>query len=210
MPRQSSRASTSAPQRAAPAPSYGRAAPKPAAAPAAAQQAPPPAAAPAAAPPAVAPSGGGMMSGLMGSMMSGMAAGTGMAVANRAVDAVMGPRQTEVVHRQEGAPAAPAATSQPVCQFQQEQLMQCMKSSSDASACQSYMDALKACQQAQWGDSMSHPRISCWKRAGDLVASSAAWELLSYFREPWVSRKDFMAWKTAQRSQGRKKGSSWQ
>ena len=27
-----------------------------------------------------------------------------------------------------------------------------------------------------------------------------------YFREPWVSRKDFMAWKTAQRSQGRKKG----
>ena len=149
MPRQSSRASTSAPQRAVPAPSYGRAAPKPAAAPAAAQQAPPPAAAPAAAPPAVAPSGGGMMSGLMGSMMSGMAAGTGMAVANRAVDAVMGPRQTEVVHRQEGAPAAPAATSQPVCQFQQEQLMQCMKSSSDASACQSYMDALKACQQGQ-------------------------------------------------------------
>merc|ERR1719218_138634 len=47
-----------------------------------------------------------MMSGLMGSMMSGMAMGTGMAVANRAVDAVMGPRQTEVVHRHEGAPAA--------------------------------------------------------------------------------------------------------
>lgn len=90
-----------------------------------------------------------MMSGLMGSMMSGMATGTGMAVANRAVDAVMGPRQTEVVHRHEGAPAAPAASSQPVCQFQQDQLTQCMKSSSDASACQSFMDALKACQQGQ-------------------------------------------------------------
>jgi hypothetical protein len=88
------------------------------------------------------------MSGLMGSMMSGMAAGTGMAVANRAVDAVMGPRQTAVVHRQEGAPA-PAARSQPVCQFQQDQLTQCMKSSSEASACQSFMDALKACQQGQ-------------------------------------------------------------
>ena len=87
------------------------------------------------------------MSGLMGSMASGMAAGTGMAIANRAVDAVMGPRQTEVVHRHEGAP--PAATSQPQCQFQQDQLAQCMKSSSDASSCQSFMDALKACQQSQ-------------------------------------------------------------
>ena len=146
MPRQSSRTSSSAPQRAAPAPSHGRAAPAPAAAPA--QQAPPPAAAPAAAPPAVAPSSGGMFSGLMGSMMSGVATGTGMAVANRAVDAVMGPRQTEVVHRHEGAPA-PAASSQPACQFQQDQLTQCMKSSSDASSCQSFMDALKACQQGQ-------------------------------------------------------------
>lgn len=39
------------------------------------------------------------MSGLMGSMASGMATGVGMSVANRAVDAVMGPRQTEVVHK---------------------------------------------------------------------------------------------------------------
>lgn len=88
-----------------------------------------------------------MMSGLMGSMASGMAMGTGMAVANRAVDAVMGPRQTEVVHRHEGAPAAAPASG--VCQFQQDQLNQCMRSSSDASACQQYMDALKQCQQGQ-------------------------------------------------------------
>ena len=87
------------------------------------------------------------MSGLMGSMMSGMATGTGMAVANRAVDAVMGPRQTEVVHRHEGAPAAAAAA--PTCQFQQDQLDQCMKSSSNVASCQSFMDALKACQQGQ-------------------------------------------------------------
>ena len=147
MPRQSSRTSSSAPQRAAPPPSHGRAAPAPAAtqAPPPAQHAPAPA--PAAAAPAAAPAaGGGMMSGLMGSMMSGMATGTGMAVANRAVDAVMGPRQTEVVHRHEGAPAATAA---PTCQFQQDQLEQCMKSSGNAASCQSYMDALKACQQGQ-------------------------------------------------------------
>ena len=90
--------------------------------------------------------GGGMMSGLMGSMASGMAMGTGMAVANRAVDAVMGPRQTEVVHRHDGAPAAAPAAGK--CQFQQDQLNQCMQSSSDATACQSYSDALKQCQSA--------------------------------------------------------------
>merc|ERR1712232_156653 len=104
----------------------------------------------AAAPPAATGGGGGMMSGLMGSMASGMAMGTGMAVANRAVDAVMGPRQTEVVHRHEGAPAAPAAA--PVggmCQVQQDQLTQCMQSNSDPSACQFYLDALKTCQQAR-------------------------------------------------------------
>mmetsp|Transcript_3412 Transcript_3412/g.10447 ORF Transcript_3412/g.10447 Transcript_3412/m.10447 type:complete len:89 (+) Transcript_3412:1556-1822(+) len=86
-----------------------------------------------------------MMSGLMGSMMSGMATGVGMSVANRAVDAVMGPRQTEVVHRHEGG--APAAAAAGACQVQQDQLTQCMKSASDASQCQFYLDALKACQQ---------------------------------------------------------------
>merc|ERR1712217_887745 len=101
-------------------------------------------AAPAAAPPAVAGGGGGMMSGMGGSMASGMAMGTGMAVANRAVDAVMGPRQTEVVHRHEGGQAAPAGGA--MCQMQEDQLSQCMKSSADASSCQFYVDALKACQ----------------------------------------------------------------
>ena len=85
------------------------------------------------------------MSGLMGSMASGMAAGVGMSVANRAVDAVMGPRQTEVVHRHEGAPAAIPAGGK--CSMQQEQLTQCMQTSSDAASCQFYLDALKACQQ---------------------------------------------------------------
>merc|ERR1712217_860952 len=104
--------------------------------------APPPAAAAPAPSPAPA-GGGGMLSGLMGSMASGMAMGTGMAVANRAVDAVMGPRQTEVVHRHDGAPAACPAK----CQIQQDQLNQCMQNAGDASQCQFYLDALKSCQQ---------------------------------------------------------------
>merc|ERR1712137_401975 len=86
--------------------------------------APPPAAAPVAAPPAAAPAGGGMMSGMMGAMATGMATGVGMSVANRAVDSMLGPRQTEVVHRHEGAPAAPVAGK---CQAQQDQLSQCMQ-----------------------------------------------------------------------------------
>merc|ERR1712048_548180 len=120
----------SAPQRSAPA-----AAPPP---PAAAAPAPPPAAAPAS-------SGGGMLSGLMGSMASGMAMGTGMSIANRAVDAVMGPRQTEVVHRHEDSPAPTTAGR---CQIQQDQLNKCMQNG-DALACQFYLDALKTCQQQQ-------------------------------------------------------------
>merc|ERR1719456_2044098 len=83
----------------------------------------------------------------MGSMASGMATGVGMSMASRAVDAVMGPRQTEVVHRHEGAPAA-AAPAAGRCQMQQDQLSQCMTSHPDASACQFYLDALKACQQS--------------------------------------------------------------
>lgn len=76
--------------------------------------APPPAAPMSAPPPAAAPQagGGGMMSGIMGGIVQGMAFGTGSAVANRAVDAVMGPRQVEHVHSG-GAPAGDEASSCP-------------------------------------------------------------------------------------------------
>jgi hypothetical protein len=47
--------------------------------------------------------------GLMGSVVTGMAMGTGSAVAHRAVDSMMGPRQVEHVHA--GAPAAAPASS---------------------------------------------------------------------------------------------------
>ena len=49
-----------------------------------------------------------MRAGLMGSVATGMAFGTGSAVANRAVDSIMGPRQVEHVHTPAPA-AAPAA-----------------------------------------------------------------------------------------------------
>jgi hypothetical protein len=60
--------------------------------------APPPAMAPMGAQAPAMGGGGGLMGGLMGTVVQGMAFGTGSAVANRAVDAVMGPRQVEHVH----------------------------------------------------------------------------------------------------------------
>merc|ERR1712194_406081 len=96
--------------------------------------------------------GGGLVSGMMGSMASGMAMGTGMAVANRAVDAVMGPRQTEVVHRNEGAPAAaagaPSAASDK-CMNEKSWMDQCLQQSNgDIQNCNYYADLLRQCQAA--------------------------------------------------------------
>lgn len=113
---------------------------------------------PAAAPPAP-QQGGGMVSNLAGSVVSGIGTGVGFSVANRAVDAVMGPRQTEVVHTHQPAPpaappaVAPAAvvggaSSQQVnsCKSQLDDLNQCLARHSDASLCQPHFESLKMCQ----------------------------------------------------------------
>lgn len=89
-----------------------------------------------------------MMSGLMGSVATGMAMGTGMAVANRAVDSVMGPRQTEVVHKQEGGAAAAPPAGPEKCADERSWVKQCMDQSNDQANCQYYVDLLKQCQVA--------------------------------------------------------------
>ncbi len=71
-----------------------------------------------------------MMSGLAGSVMSGMATGVGMSIASRAVDAVMGPRETVVVHKQEAAD----------CSKFEELLKNC------SFDCQPYVDSLNQCR----------------------------------------------------------------
>ena len=79
-------------------------------------------------------------------------------MANRAVDAVIGPRQVEMVHRTEDAgvpqqPAnsmtAPVANAASVCQIQQEQLNQCLSQAGDMTHCAYYFDMLKQCQQGR-------------------------------------------------------------
>lgn len=114
--------------------------------------APAPVAAPPAPPPMTAPSGGGgFVSNMMGNVASGMASGVGFGVAQRAVDAVMGPRSVEVVHSNAPVTAAQApAMQQPAlqksCASYQEELNQCMARHTDITLCQNYLDNLKACQ----------------------------------------------------------------
>merc|ERR1719473_1477760 len=83
--------------------------------------------------------------GLMGSMMSGMATGMGFSMANRAVDAVVGPRQMEVVHTNE-QPAPQAPQSQSMCQYEKDMFSQCLQSASSADQCDASFQLLKQCQ----------------------------------------------------------------
>ena len=89
---------------------------------------------------------------LASNIVGGMASGVGFSMASRAVDAVVGPRQMEMVHRTDEAPgAAPMETQQArsnVCQIQQEHLNECLGQAGDMSHCSYYFDMLKQCQQA--------------------------------------------------------------
>lgn len=93
-----------------------------------------------------------MFSGLMGAVVTGAAMGTGSAIANRAVDSLMGPRT--VVHEHQGAPAAapaaPVAVSggSDACSEHVRAFTDCMsRSSGDVNACEFYMNQMKACQR---------------------------------------------------------------
>jgi len=170
------RSAPAAPARAqAPPPSHSVAprAPAPMAAPAhapAATHAPaahaPVAAAPAAShPPAVthqapppAPAGGmfGGGGGIMGTIVSGMAFGTGSAVAHKAVDSISGAfsgggsaSEAPVQHAAEtvAAPRMPVYAGAS-CSNYQKDLYQCLnENNNSASACQFYFDQLKSCNE---------------------------------------------------------------
>ena len=77
----------------------------------------------------------------MGSVVSGMATGAGMGMGQRAIDAVMGPRQVEHVHS-EGAPAAAPVK----CQLEMDTLNQCLQQRESA-YCQAQMEMLQQCQK---------------------------------------------------------------
>mmetsp|Transcript_54622 Transcript_54622/g.173516 ORF Transcript_54622/g.173516 Transcript_54622/m.173516 type:complete len:80 (-) Transcript_54622:89-328(-) len=77
-----------------------------------------------------------------------MAMGTGSAIAHRAVDSVMGPREVNHVHSGEPAGAAPAPMAAgDACSMQNKTFMDCLSANQgNMNACQFYFDSLKQCQ----------------------------------------------------------------
>ncbi|KAE9346951.1 hypothetical protein PR003_g7184 [Phytophthora rubi] len=139
--RSSRPAARPAPRR-TPAPAQPR---RPAPAPAQTQAAPPPA--------HQSSSGGGMMSGLMGTVAQGMAFGTGSAIAHRAVGAVANSFSgSDTPQQQEAAPQDYQAAQPPQqnqCGADQKAFLECLNTNSnDISSCQFYLDQFKQCQQS--------------------------------------------------------------
>ncbi len=140
------------------------AAPARAAAPAAAPHAPAshapvPAAAPAGGVPAVA--GAARPQGLLGTVMEGMAFGTGSAIAHRAVGALVGsfsggsdkpadagaPAQAEAAAPQSAVSYGAGAGRQDCTLFQRDFTRCLQENKNDIGACQGYLDTLTQCQQ---------------------------------------------------------------
>ncbi|KAL6774409.1 hypothetical protein ACKKBG_A24895 [Auxenochlorella protothecoides x Auxenochlorella symbiontica] len=106
---------------------------------------PPPAPHNAPPPPAQPQAGGGMMSGIGGMLVSGMAMGTGSALGHRAVDAVLGSRHPEPAAATEAAQQLVAEKAP--CSEQAKAFADCMSwASGDMGACQQYFDAMQQCR----------------------------------------------------------------
>jgi len=89
---------------------------------------------------------GGLMSNIAGGIMQGMTFGVGSAVANRAVDAVMGPRTTVVEHVNNGQAAAPAAAPAAAAPMMQQQPMMHQQPEMN-NKCASELDFFNRCMQ---------------------------------------------------------------
>jgi hypothetical protein len=90
----------------------------------------------------------------MGTIMEGMAFGTGSAIAHRAVGAVMGSMgggstaQPAEQHAAAAAPAPASAASATGCDIHSQEFARCVRENkSDISSCQMFMDNFTQCQQ---------------------------------------------------------------
>lgn len=97
--------------------------------------------------------GGGMMASMASTVMQGMAFGGGSAVAHRAVDAVMGPRDhgqpAAYDGGQDAAPAPAAAAPVDPCHTYLMDFQECLRTNDDEiSACQWYYDLIKQCKNS--------------------------------------------------------------
>ena len=92
------------------------------------------------------------MSGLAGTVMTGMAFGAGSEIAHQAVRGIMGSGSgSSHAPAQESAPidSSPAPqTQQDPCYYQNQDFMSCLqRSGNDTSACQSFLDIFKSCRE---------------------------------------------------------------
>jgi hypothetical protein len=98
-----------------------------------------------------------LMSGLAGTVMQGMAFGGGSAVAHRAIDGVMGPRQVEHVNVPAAAPAAAAAQQSGGlrgCTDEYSAFNQCVRDSQgDMNSCKFQFDVYSMCQNNERANS---------------------------------------------------------
>ncbi|CAG9336002.1 unnamed protein product [Blepharisma stoltei] len=84
----------------------------------------------------------GIMSGLAGTVMQGMAFGAGSEIAHTAVRGLMGGNSHEA-HEQQ----APAQQVQDVCSQQNQDFLNCLQfNNNNIGACQSYLDLYKQCK----------------------------------------------------------------
>ncbi len=99
---------------------------------------------------------GGMMSGLLGTVVQGMAFGTGSAIAHRAVGAAAeamsgdsgGGGGAAAAPAARGAAANPAPDEESPCRFQFQQFQKCLDTNEgNISACQMFYDAMSQCQR---------------------------------------------------------------
>jgi len=94
--------------------------------------------------------GGGMMSGIGGAIVSGMAMGTGSAIAHRAVDAVAGPRKMIVEHQgeeQDQKSGGGAFDNSNKCSNQYSAFQKCMSENNQSmSFCNFFFKSLSKCQ----------------------------------------------------------------
>ena len=103
---------------------------------------------------------GGMGSGIMGTVVQGMALGAGSEVGHMAVRSMFG--GSSGGHQETAPAAAPQAAAPPApaynsnssfgnggsCQLPQQELYKCLQEQNgNAGACQFYFDALKQCQE---------------------------------------------------------------
>jgi len=94
------------------------------------------------------PQSSGLMGSIGSTIMQGMAFGTGSAIANRAVDAVVGPRTVVHEHSNNAQAAAAPSAAPSRCMDESTNFNTCMRDNgNNASSCSFYYDSLSQCQK---------------------------------------------------------------